>query len=94
MKASIDLGLSVLCSDEFRREHGPVYSYEAMADACDCSHDAVRNLGERALAKMKRGLRQQGIGEVEALMALEMMARQGCYRSQHEDCRPLVCPTR
>lgn len=52
-KSSIDIGLAVLCAIK----PGVPLSRSAIASACDCSEERIREIEERALRKLRNPCR-------------------------------------
>lgn len=82
MKSDIDIGLAVLCSEDFRREHGHVGRFDIMAEACGCSAERMRVICNGALDKMRVRLAERGVSRIEALMLLEVLEQGDSYKAQ------------
>jgi DNA-directed RNA polymerase sigma subunit (sigma70/sigma32) len=54
----IDLGLALLKSSA---HPGDTFSYDEIAAYCGCSANAVRDIEQKALAKLRRGLKRAGV---------------------------------
>jgi len=60
-KSSIDLGLAVAST---LTERGVCWSLEDLAEVCECSTEAIRQLEKRALVKMRRALKRAKLEEL------------------------------
>jgi DNA-directed RNA polymerase sigma subunit (sigma70/sigma32) len=58
----IDLGLAVL---SVLREPGKLYSLAEIAAWCDCTHEAIRVIEEKAMKKLRRALKKQAPDLIE-----------------------------
>lgn len=54
----IDLGLALLAA---RAKRGEQFSVDEMAAWCDCNPNTILNIQAKAMAKVRRGLKRQGI---------------------------------
>ena len=61
-KSNIDLGLAVVSTVT---ERGVCWSLEDLAQVCECSTEAIRQLEKRALAKLKRALKKAKLDDVD-----------------------------
>jgi hypothetical protein len=64
LKDSIDLGLAILSSVEHRLPEGARRSQDEIAAYCECSKTRIQQIEERALRKMRMGLRRSGLVDV------------------------------
>ena len=55
-KSSIDIGLAVAST---LTERGVTWSLEDLAQVCECSTEAIRQLEKRALVKLRRALKRE-----------------------------------
>ena len=65
-RACIDLGLEVI---EALRVPGESLSLQAIADVCGCSQQRIRQIEQRALAKLRRAAAARGLRSAPAKKA-------------------------
>jgi hypothetical protein len=59
---SIDIALATMAAE---REPGRCYSCIEIAEACGCDSGTVRNIEQKALAKLRHALKRAGFEKVE-----------------------------